>query len=347
MSRAQKTVKLAGQAGDLSSGALQNPLNLISQPLYLDQDGQSDPDLQRWEMPAVDKEDGAATSFSTHLSKDAIVVIGGYDLFQVINVKPNSLRDNVFRNEAANLMVARGIEPIRDKLKYRESSISDLTPEKAGDSLIGKGKISRFFAHSPSTTDSGLTNGGDIGESRAQRRKYHPLRVRRAIDLITTLEVYVEHRLSLKNEGPILRTALSEYMAIDEKDVSGEKLWDWFWLEPVHYVVNLRIPAKQAHMFAQNPGLCAEFKSRVKSNVGFGALYWFFRGVPGKYANVKAACDAHNVVFQGILPKIHPTTIDPEAFDQKIDLFMEGTKASSGLPKSFREKTEYIPEMCP
>lgn len=332
MARLQKTLAFAGNAAGREE-AIENPLELISRPLYLDQGGQPDPALARWELPANDRDDGLAVDFARHKSADPIVVIGGFQFLYTLGVIPRWLIHDATRTDAEILMRERRLDALLESLS--------LNGRETAFDLFGKQSLHEWFQHSPDVDREGNTQRKGINKSKKTKAQYmidarskHCLRLKKAIDLITLIEAALRYRYGTGRT----KNRTNRYTGISPEDVYPEIVWDVLWLEPIHYVMSSLPTENHVISIVERQGVADRFQQMTGS--GPGALYWILKGAPGKYRNVEAACTICNGIYEDF-PAANVTTVKPREYRDKMRLFQEKTRIE------FKKTVEFAPEMGP
>lgn len=332
MARFEKLTNYRGQA-EGANEALTNPLSLVSRPLYLDEKGLSAPELKRWEFPAEDVEAGTATDYARHKASDALVVLGGFQFLASLGVIPTWLVHDATRSEAADLIKERGLEPLLDSLGLAGR-------EHSGD-LIGKSSIHEWFQYSPEVEREPSFSRAHRFRSKKstssfsiEQRLRHPLRLRKAIELVTIIEAGLRYRYSTGRS--INRT--SHYLGIPNESVTAEAIWDVVWFEPINYVMSVTPVDQHIPSILENQELQDEFKS--VSGEGVGALFWAMKGVPGKFRTIDAACQVCNKAYSDF-PPATVTSVAPKDYRGRLKL-LQGK-----APTEFKKTVEYAPELGP
>lgn len=332
MVRLNKLRDFSGEAGGMEE-ALHNPLSLISRPLYLDSEGLPDPNLQRWEFPTRDVQNGTAQDYARHKKSDAIVVVGGFEFIVELGVIPRWLVDDATRHDAGNLLRERGLVPLLEDLavKGRESGLD----------LFGKASLHEWFKYSPRVMrdESRLSHLPLHGSKKVtarfltEQRRRHPIRLRKAIELFTLFEAALRYRFST---GRTINRA-SNYTGLPSDEIYPEVIWDVLWLEPINYVMSVSPVKEHIPTIMDNARYLEYF--RELCGEGAGALYWAMKGVPSKYPTIQAACKVCNEAYGRDFPPSNVTSVPPREFKKRLKEINDKSK------NEYKLTMERAPEM--
>ena len=309
-----------------------DPRSLVSRPVYLDRDGQSLPTLARWEMPDVEVDGTSPDEFKRYLAETRLFVVGGLRFIVGLGLKAQWFAHHATREDAQKLIRARGWDKILHDLRTKENNYRDMfDPRSINDffTTCPPGKRDDDYEpieHQTSPSEE-LRRNLDV-------RKRHPMRLRKAIEFIVLTEAILRYRFS---HGMSLRR-FSELTGLSPQRAYPEVVWDYLWIEPVHYCVSA--PAAPDHIdriMAQQP--LVERFSALSGQRG-GALYFLLMGAPGKWHSVRPACEVLSEVYSGFA-RVVPTTIPPHEYKFRMELF-DDRKRREQL-----RRVEYIPELGP
>lgn len=313
MSRLERIAPFSGKAAGFDA-AEDNPLELVSRDLYLDQQGNSLPELDRWQLPSKKIGNTKRADFQRHRSADPLVVIGGFEFLKEIGVIATWLANDATRNDARKLIEQRGWDEHLAPLgvKGKEHDAAD---------LFGKQAINDFLKHSPDVRrDANIRSRANLSpaERAAQvlaTRKKHCLRLRKAIEFVTLVEASLRYRYAQDRTKRRTRN----YTGLSLDAVYPEIVWDVLWFEPVNYTLSY-LPNKENFSYVlENEPVMQKFVA--DSGQRSEALWWIMNGLPGKYQTVDAAATAVHVALGNAPPVV--TTIDPRKYKTRMKLLTE------------------------
>lgn len=313
MPRLERISPFSGSAAGYEA-ALDNPLELVSRDLYLDDLGKPMEGLQRWEMPNKKIGDIRGNVFQRHRSADPLVVIGGFEFLKELGVVASWFANDATRTDAKKLIEQRGWNKTLDGLsaKGREHNVND---------LFGKGAINDFLKHSPDVRrDMNTRSRADM--SRADRanhiiasRTKHVLRLRKAIEFVTLVEAILAYRYSTDRTKRRTRN----YTGIDIDHVYPHIVWDVLWFEPVNYTLSYLPNKENFSIVLENAAVMQTFVE--DSGQLPEALWWIMNGLPGKHRTVAAAAKAVYSALNNAPP--HVTTVSPTEYKVRMKLLSE------------------------
>ena len=344
MPRLGKVMPYSGQAAGREE-AIENPQALVSRPLFLDQNGEQHPNLQRWEMPLQDVKEGLAVDYQRHRQSDPLVVIGGFHFLQEIGPLPRWFIHDATRDEARDLIRERGLEPLLESL-----SMNGREPEVM--SLLGKGAIHDWFRYSPHVNREESPTQDQSKKAKKKRkaseeerkrpafklkaRTAHCLRLRKAIDFVLLLESALAYRYRMGKT--IART--SRYTELAEGEGDPQFVWDVLWFEPINYVLSVTPNYDHINALMERHDLVQKFTQDCGQQPG--ALYYILHGAPGKYDTVQAACEFLNSAYPPGFPPHHVMSCPPRHYRSRMKLFDELSAKTA-----FKRGVEFAPEMGP
>ncbi|HMI20871.1 MAG TPA: hypothetical protein VK533_15150 [Sphingomonas sp.] len=334
MARDAAIQALSGSAGDAAQ-IRANPLCAVSRPLYLNADGTKMPGLADWQLPVPPGASGDRTVAQAEkrnnvfLGTEKLVVLGNFNFLIEAGVVAEWLKDPLTRADGMSLIEERGWRPILTRLAGKEHH---------DDDLIGMGALDEFFKNSPKAR-AGTATGREANRSPAERAKAalemrakHPLRLRKAIEIITLAEAALSYRLPRKHDT---RARIEAYTRT--QGFTADMIWDWMWFEPIHYVLsNLPADYQSAQIMRDDP-LVKRFMNA--SGQQAGALFYILKGAPAKFETVQAAV----AVVNSTLPEnfwVNATTVKPDetkSMRQTCKPFSEPAK------REYQQSVEYAP----
>ncbi len=331
MARLDLVRPFSGQASGREE-ALVDPRTLISRPIFLQEDGTPLKDRERWQLPSSPVRDTTPDKFRKFVGSKNLFVIGGFQFVVEMGLLPSWYCDEATRRDAKKIIEARKWTPILEDLKGRENN---------SDDIFGQTAIHEFFAHSPNVKrdEDGPVRTKSLSpkqtaERRLGIRNKHPLRLRKAIEFLVLTEAILAYRF--KTGKSLRRFAFATGLA--ENGAYPEIVWDYLWIEPVHYCVSAAARTDDVKQIMTRAELVARF--RAGSGQDAGALFYTLQGAPGKFRTIAAACDVLNAVYPG-LAKAIPTTVLPDEFGRKMDVFKLKTSFA------YQAGAEYVPELGP
>lgn len=341
MPRLRIVKALSGEAAG-AERALQNPLELMSRPIFLPADGKPLPGHARWEWPKEKINGCHPKDFREFYATKPLFVVGGFQLIVELGLMPAWYCHKQTRAEAKSLIKAR---------KWGKLFASLQSKENSGDDLFGQAAIREFLAFSPvvqrwdrddandenDAADIAVKTAVDVkrfAQHQVRERRKHCLRLRKAIEFIVLTEAILRYRFS---KGKSLRrfaraTGLSEHRAYPEV------VWDYLWIEPAHYCVSTTARPEDVDIIMGRQDVIERFKDQ--SGQAGGALYWALKGAPGKYRTISAACEVLNDVYPG-LARASLRTVPPPEYKDKMKILDEDAKLQ------YKAEIEFLPELGP
>lgn len=353
MPKLDRVVNFSGDAKGRDE-ALANPLELLSAPLHLDQNGAALPDLAKWELPKErqDSESGDITAqeekwtlenigegdeaddtFLKHLCGDRLVVLAPFNFIIELGVLPSWLTDKATRKDAEEIIAERNLWPLLEGLsaKGKENNKRD---------LIGQAAIYDFFRHSPEVRrEKSVSVTPDttraIGRHAVETRVKHCLRLRKAIELIILIEAALKYRYP--NGKSLNRT--NNYTGVPTELITHDLIWDILWLEPVNRIISSPPRPGDIPAIMEDSALLEEFQESTGQQPG--ALKLILEGLPGKTKTVQAACEVVNRKYSDLPPSV-PTSANPVDFSSAGKVFR-----SHKDEVDIAQQVELIPEFGP
>ena len=299
-----EAVAWRGIAGNAHE-SVANPLTSLSQPLVVARDDDV-PTVTDWsslgDLGTIDQ------GYLDLLRTKRVFAIGGLQLVIDCGLVPDWYSNDANRRDALNLIEARKLRPLFDRLTDRDLSTS----------IFGKNDLREFFkTFPPVRRDVAHTTLKPLTSAR-QVRKQHPLRLRKALEFLFLTEAVLRDRFRTDETKKRFESVTG--VAVDSED-SAEAIWGYMWVEPLLYVVEpapraadikrIMGPGVRRSAFAQRAGQREE------------VLYWALRGVPSAFPTADAAAQACNDFYGSDAAKSYAVVVAPDQHDARQKLMWE------------------------
>jgi hypothetical protein len=346
MTRLRVVKPYSGEAAGAERARV-NPLELISRPIFLSDDGKPLPGYPRWQSPKEKIGGCSPKDFREFYATKPLFVVGGFELIVSLGLVPAWYCEKQTRAEAKSLIKSRKWDKLLADLQGKENS---------DDDLFGQAAIREFLTFSPPVqrwdhderedleptsdgrVDLPVATGLDVKKFAHQQmtmRRKHCLRLRKAIEFIVLTEALLRYRFG---RGKSLKR-FARATGLSESRAYPEVVWDYLWIEPVHYCVSAPARPEDIEAIIRRHDLIDHF--REVSGQAPGALYWAIRGVPGKYRTIAAACEVLNLAYAG-LAAANVRSVLPSEYKDKMKILDD-----PAAKLQHQAEVELMPELGP
>lgn len=365
MARPQFLLQESGLAAD-GNIPVNEPLRLISRPLYLPTDQQIklserrwkagweqiDPngyyrakrgepalDLDTWQLPPAAAGDD---HYEKLLARQKAFAVGGTQFVVEMGMIADWFTDDDRRKAAIQLMSDRKWTDLLTRFSDKEQGLQD---------IFGKNAVADFLRALPPAKDRGEIQHEEVKKKEKSPRRgtmdlmeiwhEHRVRLRKALEFIALVEAIVAWRFSNDKSGNRFRLYLGEPGA----ELNAQRILDILWIEPLIFSPWPEPREPDVQKIWESQVLRDQFQAQSgESNAG--PLYWVLRGAPSKLKTVQAACNVCGAFYGSQAVPTRPVTVPPTEFRQRRN-WPEKTASQNAAPPDARGQLPNLIELGP